>query len=275
HGSIQGRNDDDHSAYPLVSNFEANRATIATNWTDLTDAGATTLHKHDHGGMDGLDDGDHGAVYYTKTEINTWRSNVDQTEMSYLDGVTSDIQDQLDARCLESVLGTSIGAGLILDSAVLKTDIELQAIAALTSAADRYIRFTGSGSADLRTYANVLSDLSGSAGAAFAWNSQNLTGVGTIASGILTTTTVKLTDLTDGYVPYHVADATGLANSSIRTDGINVGINVASSTVYQMKVVGDALTAAGSGIGLHVSAKTRAVTANESTYTQAIAGAAQ
>lgn len=31
----------------------------AANWTDLTDAGATTLHKHDHGGMDGLADDDH------------------------------------------------------------------------------------------------------------------------------------------------------------------------------------------------------------------------
>lgn len=31
----------------------------AANWTDLTDAGATTLHKHDHGGMDGLSDDDH------------------------------------------------------------------------------------------------------------------------------------------------------------------------------------------------------------------------
>jgi len=30
-----------------------------TSWTDLTDGGATTLHKHDHGGMDGLADDDH------------------------------------------------------------------------------------------------------------------------------------------------------------------------------------------------------------------------
>jgi len=30
-----------------------------TDWTDLTDAGATTLHKHDHGGLDGLGDDDH------------------------------------------------------------------------------------------------------------------------------------------------------------------------------------------------------------------------
>lgn len=36
--------------------------------------------------------------------------------------------------------------------------------------------------------------------------------------------TIKLTDLTNGYVPYHVNDATGLANSPIFTDGINIGI---------------------------------------------------
>jgi hypothetical protein len=36
--------------------------------------------------------------------------------------------------------------------------------------------------------------------------------------------TIKLTDLTDGYVPYHVSDAVGLANSPIYTDGTLVGI---------------------------------------------------
>lgn len=43
-----------------------------TDLTDLTDGGATTLHKHDHGGQDGLDDNDHGAIYYTETEINNF-----------------------------------------------------------------------------------------------------------------------------------------------------------------------------------------------------------
>ena len=46
--------DDQSGAYYLDSaNF------TGTNWTDLTDTGATTLHKHDHGGMDGLADNDH------------------------------------------------------------------------------------------------------------------------------------------------------------------------------------------------------------------------
>lgn len=31
--------------------------------TDLTDGGATTLHKHDHGGQDGLADDDHGHYW--------------------------------------------------------------------------------------------------------------------------------------------------------------------------------------------------------------------
>jgi hypothetical protein len=36
--------------------------------------------------------------------------------------------------------------------------------------------------------------------------------------------TVKLSNLTDGYIPYHVSDAFGLANSPIYTNGTNVGI---------------------------------------------------
>ena len=46
--------DGQHGTYFLDSgNF------TGTNWTDLTDAGQTTLHKHDHGLMDGVADDDH------------------------------------------------------------------------------------------------------------------------------------------------------------------------------------------------------------------------
>ncbi len=41
-----------------------------------------------------------------------------------------------------------------------------------------------------RTPANILTDLTGQAGAAFSWNSQNLTSVGTIGCGAITTTAV-------------------------------------------------------------------------------------
>ena len=40
--------------------------------------------------------------------------------------------------------------------------------------------------------------------------------------------TVKLTDLTDGYLPYHVSDIVGLADSPIFTNGTNVGIGTTS-----------------------------------------------
>lgn len=41
--------------------------------------------------------------------------------------------------------------------------------------------------------------------------------------------TVKLTGLTDGYVPYHVSDAAGLGNTNLWTDGANFGLAVASA----------------------------------------------
>jgi hypothetical protein len=75
HGSIQGLGDDDHSKYPLVTNFEADRATIATAWTDLTDGGASTAHKHDHGGQDGLGDDDH-SKYPLVTDFEADRATI-------------------------------------------------------------------------------------------------------------------------------------------------------------------------------------------------------
>lgn len=61
HGGLTGRDDDDHTLY-LLASAAGGRTSFAANWTDLTDAGATTLHKHDHGGLDGLGDDDH-SIY--------------------------------------------------------------------------------------------------------------------------------------------------------------------------------------------------------------------
>jgi len=59
-------------------------------------------------------------------------------------------------------------------------DAELTALAGLSYSAASYIRMTAAGTFDLRTYANVLADLSGQAGAAFSWNEQSLTNIGAI-----------------------------------------------------------------------------------------------
>ena len=122
----------------------------------------------------------HDDRYYTETEVNTWRNGVDQTEMGYLDGVTGDIQTALDARCLEAVFGTAIGTGLILDTATLKVSAILQKYHAIDPSANVQALL---GAAD---YAAILALLSGQAGAAFSWNSQNLTSVGTIGCGTIT-----------------------------------------------------------------------------------------
>lgn len=53
----------------------------AANHTDLTDAGATTLHKHDHGGMDGLADNDH-TQYLLRTDI---RNSIAQVYLASAD----------------------------------------------------------------------------------------------------------------------------------------------------------------------------------------------
>lgn len=46
HGlALTGLSDDDHALYLLASDA-TNRATFASNWTDLTDGGSTTLHSH-------------------------------------------------------------------------------------------------------------------------------------------------------------------------------------------------------------------------------------
>ncbi len=57
--------------------------------------------------------------------------SVSDAELLYLDA-TSSIQTQLDARCLESVFGTAIGTGLLLDATTLKTHVALQSISGLT-----------------------------------------------------------------------------------------------------------------------------------------------
>lgn len=58
--------------------------------------------------------------------------SVTDAELKYINTLSSNAQDQLDARCLESVFGTAIGTGLLLDGTTLKTQVGLQSIAGLT-----------------------------------------------------------------------------------------------------------------------------------------------
>lgn len=68
-----------------------------------------------------------------------------------------------------------------------------------------------------------------------------------VSNATLSGTTAKLSSLTDGYVPYHVADATGLANSPLFVSGTNVGINQTSPT-YALDVQATAGTSAAENV---------------------------
>ena len=114
-------------------------------------------------------------------------SSVTSTELGYVSGVTSAIQTQIDSKLtasnnLSDVSSTSTARtnlGLAIGTNVQAYDAELQAIAGLTSAADKGIQFTGSGTAatfDLTTAGKaLLDDASASA-------QRTTLGLGTIAT---------------------------------------------------------------------------------------------
>ena len=114
-------------------------------------------------------------------------STVTDTELGYVSGVTSAIQTQLGTKLtasnnLSDVSSTSTARtnlGLAIGTNVQAYDAELQAIAGLTSAADKGIQFTGSGTAavfDLTTAGKALLD------DADATTQRTTLGLGTIAT---------------------------------------------------------------------------------------------
>lgn len=104
-----------------------------------------------------------------------------------------------------------IGTDVLAEQTIGIADDNLLEVDDADAADNDYAKFTANG-LEGRSFAEVLTDLSGQAGAAFAWNSQNLTGVGTIAAGqtTLTGTAAPTLDV-DG-------DSAGTVNLRLRTN---------------------------------------------------------
>ncbi len=105
-------------------------------------------------------------------------------------------------------------------------DANLTSLAGLSHAVGDLIYASGAAAYTALADVAVGSYLaSGGINTAPAWATLNqaaVAGLTTDSSPVFVT--VKLSGLTDGYVSYHVSDATGLGNSPIYTDGTNVGI---------------------------------------------------
>ena len=91
---------------------------------------------------------------------------------------------------------------------------------------DRVLEFSGvDGSGSIPT--GIITQLDGYNGEFRFWNANGKalgisnTGAATFASTIQATT-AKLTNLTDGYIPYHISDASGLGNSSLEVVSNNI-----------------------------------------------------
>lgn len=106
---------DDHTQY-LLASAATDRATFATNWTDLTDAGATTLHKHDHGGLDGLTDDDH-AQYLLISGTRAMTGDLLMGSNDILNAYKGVFNDQVTAEAFyikgSSFFVNNLGAGTI------------------------------------------------------------------------------------------------------------------------------------------------------------------
>ncbi|MHA2085332.1 MAG: hypothetical protein ACXABD_16370, partial [Candidatus Thorarchaeota archaeon] len=100
--------DDQTGSYYLDSaNF------TGTDWTDLTDAGATTLHKHDHGGMDGLGDDDHTQYLLTSGARNVTGAMIFESGVT-INALANDADTRMEGDTIDDVFFLNAGDNSII-----------------------------------------------------------------------------------------------------------------------------------------------------------------
>jgi len=196
---------------------------------DADDDGATK-------GVCTFDNSDFNAVAGVVTIED---SGVDHDSLTNTHNLTTDIDhDQLtnfaanehiDHTGVTLTAGTGLtGGGTIAANRTFNVDVgiaddKIMQVDDADAADNDYAKFTAAG-LEGRSYSEVLSDLSGQAGSAFSFNSQNLTSVGTISSGAITSSS-----LTDNRVL--IAGTSGLIedDSNLTFDGSTFAVGKAQT----------------------------------------------
>ncbi len=211
-------------------------------------------------------------------------STVTDTELGYVSGVTSAIQTQLGTKLtasnnLSDVSSTSTARtnlGLAIGTNVQAYDAELAAIAGLTSAANKGIQFTGSGTAavfDLTTAGKALLD------DADATTQRTTLGLGTIATqnaNNVALTGGTITGLGDPSSSSEVATKNYVDNlvTGLRTRVIARAASTANVAIATGLENGDVLDGVTLATGNRVLLKNQTTTSQNGLYTVVASGSA-
>jgi len=211
-------------------------------------------------------------------------STVTDTELGYVSGVTSAIQTQLGTKLTASSNLSDVSSastartnlGLAIGTNVQAYDAELAAIAGLTSAADKGIQFTGSGTAavfDLTTAGKALID------DASASAQRTTLGLGTIATqdaSNVTLTGGTITGLGDPSSSSEAATKNYVDNlvTGLRTRVIARAASTANVVIASALENGDVLDGVTLATGNRVLLKDQTTTSQNGLYTVVASGAA-
>jgi hypothetical protein len=211
-------------------------------------------------------------------------STVTDTELGYVSGVTSAIQTQLGTKLtasnnLSDVSSTSTARtnlGLAIGTNVQAYDAELAAIAGLTSAADKGIQFTGSGTAavfDLTTAGKALID------DADASTQRTTLGLGTISTQNANNVAVTggtITGLTSPSAGSDAATKTYVDNliTGIKTRIICRAASTANVVIASALENGDTLDGVTLVTGDRVLLKNQTTGSQNGVYTVVVSGSA-